>query len=46
MEKSERMKFALEYADNPVFPEVLEHIEAYRRELDAEMEAYYRQVED
>ena len=40
------MKFAGMYADNPVFPEVLEHIEAYRGELDAEMEAYYRQLDN
>ncbi len=39
------MKFAGMYADNPVFPEVLEHIEADRRKLDAEMEAYYRTID-
>lgn len=39
------MKFAGMYADNPVFPEVLEHIEADRRELDGEMEAYYRAMD-
>ena len=40
------MKFAGMYADNPVFEEVLANIEAYRRELDTEMEAYYRQVDE
>lgn len=33
------MKFAGMYKDNPLFDDVLSNIEAYRRELDAEMDA-------
>lgn len=29
------------FKDDPLFDEMLEYIEAYRRELDAEMQAYY-----
>lgn len=32
------MKFAGMYQDNPLFNEVLAHIESYRRELDAEID--------
>lgn len=39
------MKFAGKYKDDPHFDEMLEYIEAYRRELDAETEAYYRQLD-
>ena len=39
------MKFAGMFKDDPMFGEVLEHIEEYRRELDAETEEYYRQVD-
>jgi len=38
------MKFAGMYKDNPLFDEVLADIETYRRELDAETEAYYHQL--
>jgi hypothetical protein len=37
------MKFAGKYKDDPQFDDMLADIEAYRRELDAEMEASYRQ---
>lgn len=33
------MKFAGMYKDNPLFAEVESHIKAYRRELDAQMDA-------
>lgn len=39
------MKFAGMFKDDPMFDEVLAHIEEYRRELDAEMEEYYRQLD-
>lgn len=39
------MKFAGMFKDDPLFDEVLEFIEADRRELDAEMEAYYLQLD-
>ena len=39
------MKFAGVFKDDPDFDKVQEHIEAYRRELDAEMEEYYRQLD-
>lgn len=37
------MKFAGMFKDDPQFDDMLADIEAYRRELDAEMEEYYRQ---
>ena len=37
------MKVAGMYKDNPLFDEVLAEIEAERRQVDAEMEEYYRQ---
>ncbi|AFZ14300.1 Uncharacterized protein family UPF0150 [Crinalium epipsammum PCC 9333] len=37
------MKFAGMFKDDPQFDEMLEYIEQYRRELDAEAEAYYIQ---
>jgi hypothetical protein len=39
------MKFAGMFQDDPQFDEALEYIEEYRRELDAEMEEYYQQIE-
>lgn len=39
------MKFAGKYKDDPQFEQMLEYIEANRRELDVEMEAYYRQLD-
>ncbi|MBW4510286.1 MAG: type II toxin-antitoxin system HicB family antitoxin [Scytonematopsis contorta HA4267-MV1] len=39
------MKFAGMFKDDPMFDEVLAHIEEYRRELDAETEEYYRQID-
>lgn len=39
------MKFAGMFKDDPDFDEVLADIEAYRRERDAEMEEYYRQLD-
>ncbi len=39
------MKFAGKYKDDPYFDEMLADIEALRRERDAEMEAYYRQLD-
>lgn len=39
------MKFAGMFKDDPQFDEVLAFIEADRRALDAEMEAYYRQLD-
>ncbi len=39
------MKFAGMFKDDPMFDEVLAHIEEYRKELDAEMEEYYRQLD-
>lgn len=38
------MKMAGKYKDDPQFDEMLAYIEADRRELDAEMEAYYCQL--
>jgi predicted RNase H-like HicB family nuclease len=40
------MKFAGKYKDDPQFDDMLADIEAYRRELDAEMEEYYRQQDE
>jgi len=39
------MKFAGMYKDNPLFDEVQAYIQADRRELDAEMEEYYRKID-
>jgi predicted RNase H-like HicB family nuclease len=39
------MKFAGKYKDDPQFDEMLEDINALRRERDAQMEAYYRQLD-
>ncbi|MGF1992554.1 MAG: type II toxin-antitoxin system HicB family antitoxin [Nostoc sp. ZfuVER08] len=39
------MKFAGKYKDDPQFDDMLADIEAYRQELDAEMEEYYRQLD-
>lgn len=39
------MKFAGMFQDDPQFDEALEYIEEYRRELYAEMEEYYQQIE-
>lgn len=40
------MKFAGKYKDDPQFDDMLADIEAYRRELDAEMEEFYRQQDE
>ncbi len=39
------MKFAGMFKDDPQFDEVLGYIEAERRELDAQMEEYYQQLD-
>ncbi|MEA5625252.1 hypothetical protein [Nostoc sp. UHCC 0251] len=39
------MKFAGMFKDDPQFDEMLAYIEADRRELDAQMEGYYRQLD-
>jgi predicted RNase H-like HicB family nuclease len=39
------MKFAGMFKDDPQFDEVLGYIEANRRELDAQMEEYYQQLD-
>ncbi|MEB3179078.1 MAG: type II toxin-antitoxin system HicB family antitoxin [Nostocaceae cyanobacterium] len=39
------MKFAGIFKDDPLFNDMLEDIAAYRRERDAEMEEYYRQLD-
>ncbi len=39
------MKLAGKYKDDPDFDEMLADIEAFRRERDAEMEDYYRQLD-
>jgi predicted RNase H-like HicB family nuclease len=39
------MKFAGKYKDDPQFDDMLADIEAYRRELDAEQEEYYSQLD-
>jgi len=39
------IKLAGKYKDDPQFDDMLEAIAAYRRELDAEMEDYYRQLD-
>jgi predicted RNase H-like HicB family nuclease len=40
------MKFAGMFEDDTHFDEVQEYIEEYRRELDAEMEEYYQEIEN
>jgi predicted RNase H-like HicB family nuclease len=39
------LKLAGKYKDDPQFEEMLEGIEEYRRELDAEMEKFYQQLD-
>ena len=39
------MKFAGKYKDDPYFDEMLEDIKALRQERDAELEAYYCQID-
>ena len=39
------MKVAGMYNDNPLFDEVLAHLEAERHKLDTEIEEYYRQID-
>ncbi|MDZ8052832.1 MAG: type II toxin-antitoxin system HicB family antitoxin [Aulosira sp. ZfuVER01] len=39
------MKFSGMFKDDPMFDEVLAHIDEYRRELDAEMAEYYRKLD-
>ncbi len=39
------MKLAGKYKEDPHFDKMLAHIEDYRRELDTEMEAYYRELD-
>jgi len=39
------MKFAGMFKDDPYFDEMMEFIEEDRRRLDAEMEAYYREMD-
>lgn len=39
------MKLAGMFEDDPQFDEMLKYIEEYRQELDAEMEAYYQQMD-
>jgi hypothetical protein len=39
------VKLAGKYENDPYYDEVLAHIEEYRRELDAETEAYYSQID-
>ncbi|WP_202895557.1 hypothetical protein [Iningainema tapete] len=39
------MKFAGKYKDDPQFDDMLADIEVYRRERDAEMAEYYRQLD-
>ena len=40
------LKFAGMFEDDPHFDEVQEYIAEYRRELDAEMEEYYQEIEN
>jgi hypothetical protein len=40
------MKLALKYKDDPQFEAMLEYIEADRRQLDEETEAYYQQLDN
>ncbi|MBE9165755.1 hypothetical protein IQ263_26805 [Tychonema sp. LEGE 06208] len=39
------VRLAGKYENDPQYDEVLAHIEEYRRELDAETEAYYSQID-
>ena len=39
------IKFAGMYKDNPLFNDMLAEMEVYRREVDEEMEEYYRQMD-
>ncbi|NEP43316.1 MAG: type II toxin-antitoxin system HicB family antitoxin [Okeania sp. SIO2H7] len=39
------MKFAGMFKDDPYFDEMMADIEAFRRERDAEMEAYYQEMD-
>jgi len=39
------IKFAGMYKDNPLFNEMLSEMEAYRREVDEELEEYYRKMD-
>lgn len=39
------IKIAGKYKDDPQFDDMLADIEAYRRERDAQMEEYYRQMD-
>lgn len=45
-EENPWMKLAGKYKDDPEFEAMLEYIEADRRELDAEMELYYQQLDN
>lgn len=45
-EENPWMKLAGKYKDDPQFEAMLQYIEADRRELDAEMELYYQQLDD
>ena len=40
------LKFAGMFEDDPHFDEVQQYIAEYRRELDAEMEEYYQEIEN
>ena len=40
------LKFAGMFEDDPHFDEVQEYIAEYRRELDAEIEEYYQEIEN
>jgi predicted RNase H-like HicB family nuclease len=40
------MKIAGKYKDDPLFDDMVAEIEAYRRELDAEREEYYRKMDE
>ncbi|MFB2937473.1 type II toxin-antitoxin system HicB family antitoxin [Aerosakkonemataceae cyanobacterium BLCC-F154] len=39
------IKFAGMYKDNPLFNDMLSEMEAYRREVDEELEEYYRKMD-
>jgi len=39
------VKLAGKYKDDPQFDQMLDYIQAYRRELDTEMEDYYNQLD-
>lgn len=45
-EENPWMKLAGKYKDDPQFEAMLEYIEADRRQLDEEMEAYYQQLDN